>query len=141
MVNLANLQYPQSSSSKSRASAGTASAAGAGLSERETIQVRKGFTKEGTEDKEKEAKYSRFLLVEPLLDETEERLWLAPEQLGVIFTSEQLIVKFALHQLIIELASLTLGPKGSYIRISNRKMQKEGKTYSVGVLGADPPWR
>jgi len=53
-----------------------------------------------------------FLLVEPLLDETEERLWLAPEQLRVIFTSEQLIVKFALHQLIIELAPLALGLSG-----------------------------
>ena len=62
--------------------------------------------------KKKEVEYSRFLLVEPLLDETEERLWLAPEQLGIIFTSEQLIVKFALHQLIIEIASLALGPKG-----------------------------
>jgi len=105
MVNPANFKYPQSSSSKSRATAEAASASGAGLSE-ETIQVRKG----NRTKKRREVEHSRFLLVEPLLDETEERLWLALEQLRVIFTSEQFIVKFALHQLIVELASLTLGP-------------------------------
>ena len=65
------------------------------------------------EERTKEkAGHSRFLLVEPLLDEAEEGLWFALEQLRVIFTSEQLIVKFALHQLIIGLAPLALGPKG-----------------------------
>ena len=56
-------------------------------------------------------KYSRFLLAEPLPDETKERLWLALEQIRVIFTSEELIVEFALHELIVELAGLTLASR------------------------------
>jgi hypothetical protein len=55
----------------------------------------KASQKRGEKRKKKEAEHSRFLLVEPLLDETEERLWLALEQLRVIFTLEEVIVELA----------------------------------------------
>jgi len=73
---------------------------------------RKSSSQKRGERTKEEAGHSRFLLVEPLLDEAKEWLWFALEQLRVIFTTEQLIIKSAPHQLIIELAPLALGPKG-----------------------------
>ena len=79
-----------------------ATLSGAGLSE-EKIQVRN----RGRGQRQKDAEHSCFL-VEPLVDETKERLCLALEQLRVILMSERLIASFALHQLIVELAFLIL---------------------------------
>ena len=54
------------------------------------------------------------------------------------FTLVELLIELALEEVVVELASLTLGPEG---RLHQTNRMQRGKSYSVGVLGADPPWR
>ena len=57
------------------------------------------------------------------------------------FTFVELFIKFALEEVIIEFALSLWDLKEGHIRIGNHKMHKKRKAYSVGVPGADPPWR